>query len=157
MLTREQLKSKPLPNGCSNLSPNPGPLLIRTAACRTIPRTSSRRMVLLLPSRPKHNSPILIPISSEDWMVKKWCRMVKDMRESKPVRFGIVGCGAASIPVCEAITASSRTELTAVYDVSRVLAEDISQRFHAPVMDTFEELLTNQTVNAVYVAVPHHL
>ncbi len=90
-------------------------------------------------------------------MVKKWCRMVKDMRESKPVRFGVVGCGAASIPVCEAITASPLTELTAVYDINRVLAEDISERFHVPIMETFEELLTNQTVDAVYVAVPHYL
>ena len=79
------------------------------------------------------------------------------MRESKPVRFGVVGCGAASIPVCEAITASSLTELTAVYDVNHVLAEDISQRFHVPLMDTFEELLTSQMVDAVYVAVPHYL
>ena len=79
------------------------------------------------------------------------------MLESKPVRFGIVGCGSASIPVCEAINALSQTELTAVYDVNRNLANDISQRFHVPIMETFEELLMNQKVDAVYVAVPHYL
>jgi len=79
------------------------------------------------------------------------------MLESKPVRFGIVGCGNASIPVCEAINASALTELTAVYDVNHILANDISQRFHVPMMETFEELLTNQMVDAVYVAVPHYL
>ena len=79
------------------------------------------------------------------------------MLESKPVRFGIVGCGSASIPVCEAITASPLTELTAVYDVNHILANDISQRFHVPRMETFEELLTNQMVDAIYVAVPHYL
>jgi predicted dehydrogenase len=79
------------------------------------------------------------------------------MSKTTPVRFGIIGCGSASIPVCEAITASLLTELTAVYDVNHNLADDISQRFHVPVMETFEELLTNQMVDAVYIAVPHFL
>ena len=79
------------------------------------------------------------------------------MTEPKSLRFGIVGCGSASIPVCEAINASLVTELTAVYDVNPVLANDISQRFHVPMMETFEELLTNQMVDAVYIAVPHYL
>lgn len=83
--------------------------------------------------------------------------MVKGMLESRAVRFGIVGCGSASIPVCEAITASPLTELTAVYDVNHGLADDIGQRFHVPIMETLEELLTNQMVDAVYVAVPHYL
>src|SRR6266540_6189456 len=90
-------------------------------------------------------------------MEKKWCRMGISMTEPKSLRFGIVGCGSASIPVCEAINASLVTELTAVYDVNHVLANDIRQRFHVPVMETFEELLTNQMVDAVYIAVPHHL
>jgi predicted dehydrogenase len=79
------------------------------------------------------------------------------MPESKPVRFGIVGCGTASIPVCEAIKASSATELTAVYDVNRDLAKDLSERFHIPAAETFDNLVTDQTVDAVYVAVPHYL
>ena len=83
--------------------------------------------------------------------------MVNPMSETKPLRFGIVGCGSASMPVCEAITTSPLTELTAVYDVNQDLANDISQRFRAPLMDTFDELLNNKTVDAVYVAVPHYL
>jgi len=83
--------------------------------------------------------------------------MDKGMLEAKPVRFGIVGCGSASIPVCEAISVSPLTELAAVYDVNRDLANDISQRFQVPIMETFEELLANEMVDAVYVAVPHYL
>lgn len=79
------------------------------------------------------------------------------MAEMSPVRFGVVGCGSASIPVGEAILASTLTELTAVYDVDHDLANDLSQRFHVPAMDTFDDLLTNPAVDAVYVAVPHHL
>ena len=79
------------------------------------------------------------------------------MPESKPIRFGIIGCGSASIPVCEAISASPLTELTAVYDLNHELANDLSERFHVPAMDTLEELLTNPKVDAAYIAVPHHL
>jgi predicted dehydrogenase len=83
--------------------------------------------------------------------------MVKSMHKTTPVRFGIVGCGSASIPVCEAIVASTLTELAAVYDVNENLADDIHQRFQVQKMESLEELLTNQTVDAVYIAVPHFL
>ena len=79
------------------------------------------------------------------------------MTDLSPVRFGIVGCGSASVPVCEAIVASTLTELAAVYDVNHDLANDLSGRFHAPAVDTLDELLTNPTVDAVYIAVPHYL
>ncbi len=79
------------------------------------------------------------------------------MPETGALRFGIVGCGSASVPVCEAITAAPLTELTAVYDLNQELAEDLSQRFHASALETFEDLLASPTVDVVYVAVPHHL
>lgn len=79
------------------------------------------------------------------------------MPDPEPVRFGIVGCGTASVPVCEAIIASPLTELTAVYDVNEDMANDISQRFHVPVAETMNELLRNPAVDTVYIAVPHYL
>ena len=90
-------------------------------------------------------------------MARKSRRMVKGMAESKPIRFGIVGCGSASLPVCEAIAASPLTELIAVYDLNHDSADDIGQRFQVQVMHTLEELLTNQKVDAIYIAVPHYL
>jgi len=79
------------------------------------------------------------------------------MTEARPVRFGLIGCGSASIPVCEAIVTSPLTELTTVYDINQDLAKDISERFHVPMLETLEELLNDQHVEAVYIAVPHHL
>ena len=79
------------------------------------------------------------------------------MSEPARLRFGILGCGNASIPVCEAICASPLAELTAVYDTNRDLAVDISQRFRVPSTESLEALLTHQMVDAVYVAVPHYL
>ena len=83
--------------------------------------------------------------------------MVRIMPESGVLRFGVVGCGSASVPVCEAIVASSLTELVAVYDVHRSLAEDLSQRFRVSALESFEELLSSPKIDCVYVAVPHYL
>ena len=79
------------------------------------------------------------------------------MTEASSMRFGIVGCGSASVPVCEAIIASRFTELAAVYDVNADLAHDLSQRLQVPANATFNELVTDPNVDAVYVAVPHYL
>jgi predicted dehydrogenase len=79
------------------------------------------------------------------------------MPETNPLRFGIVGCGTASIPVCEAILVSPLTELVAVYDVNEHLADDLHERFHVQKTKTLDELLANPSVDAVYIAVPHYL
>jgi predicted dehydrogenase len=90
-------------------------------------------------------------------MVRKSRRMVTSMPKATPIRFGIVGCGSASVPVCEAILASPLTELAAVYDVKEDLADDIQGRFQVRKMKTLDELLKNPSVDAVYIAVPHYL
>lgn len=79
------------------------------------------------------------------------------MTDSRRLRFGILGCGSASLPVCGAIDASPLTDLAAVYDLNQDLAEDLSQRFQVARMGSLEALLNNQQVDAVYVAVPHNL
>ena len=53
------------------------------------------------------------------------------MLEAQPVRFAVIGCGSASIPVCEAMVGSPVAELATVYDVNEELAEDLRQRFQA--------------------------
>ena len=89
--------------------------------------------------------------------MRKLHRVVKRMSELKPVRFGIIGCGTASIPVCEAITSTPLTHLVSVYDVNEDLASDLGQRFRVPPVKTLDELLENPSVDAVYIAVPHSL
>src|SRR6266545_2090164 len=111
----------------------------------------------LLHLQPRHSFAILTLITLEGWMVRSLHSKVKAMIDTKPIRFGIVGCGSASIPVCEAIAASPLTEMTAVYDVNPEFANDISQRFHVPLMDTLNDLLRNPQVDATYIAVPHYL
>jgi UDP-N-acetyl-2-amino-2-deoxyglucuronate dehydrogenase len=79
------------------------------------------------------------------------------MSEMIPTRFGIIGCGTASVPVCEAIATSPLTEFAGVYDLNPDLARDISQRYQVPQMETLDELINNPMVDAVYIAVPHYL
>jgi UDP-N-acetyl-2-amino-2-deoxyglucuronate dehydrogenase len=79
------------------------------------------------------------------------------MPETRSLRIGIIGCGSASLPVCEAISALPNITLDAVYDVNPDLALDLSQRFQIPKTETLDELLASQTVDIVYTAVPHSL
>ena len=79
------------------------------------------------------------------------------MVDSKPLRFGILGCGTASVPVCEAIATSPFTEIATVYDVNKDMVDDISQRFHVRAAETLDDLLNDHAVDVIYVAVPHYL
>ncbi len=79
------------------------------------------------------------------------------MRESRPLRFGIIGCGTASVPVCEAILALPFTTLAAVYDVNQSMANDLAQHFQVQATGTLEELLHTSSVDVIYIAVPHYL
>ncbi len=71
------------------------------------------------------------------------------MPESRPLRFGIIGCGTASVPVGAAILASPFTTLSAVYDVNPQMANDLAQHFQVQATGTLEELLHNSNVDAV--------
>jgi predicted dehydrogenase len=55
------------------------------------------------------------------------------------------------------MAASPLTELAAVYDVNPDMARDISLRFNVPMMGSLSELLSNSSVDAAYIAVPHYL
>src|SRR5688572_14207100 len=90
-------------------------------------------------------------------MARKLCRMAMAMPEMRQVRFGIVGCDTAQIPVCDAIAESPLTELAAVYHVNIDMPRDIGQRFQGPVMESFSDLQNNPDVDATYIAVPHYL
>lgn len=81
-----------------------------------------------------------------------------DMRAAaSPVRFGVIGCGTAAVPVCAALDASPLATLVAVQDVNPAMAHDLAERHHVPALDTVDQLLAVAEVEAVYIAVPHHL
>ncbi len=78
------------------------------------------------------------------------------MSDSRQLRFGIIGCGGAAIPVAQAMAASPVAALAAAYDLNPALARDVGEHFGAAVHDSLESLLSSAAVDAVYIAVPHN-
>lgn len=71
-------------------------------------------------------------------------------------RFGIIGCGSAAVPVCEAIANSGWTTLAVVHDVNAALADEMGTCYGVPKAEQLADLL-DADIDAVYIAVPHHL
>jgi UDP-N-acetyl-2-amino-2-deoxyglucuronate dehydrogenase len=71
------------------------------------------------------------------------------------VRFGVVGCGAAAVPVCAALAESTVASLAVCYDRDPALALDLAGKHQARPAEDFEALLADAGVDAVYIAVPH--
>lgn len=71
--------------------------------------------------------------------------------------FGILGCGTAAVPVCEAISQVPETAICCVYDVNPEMARDLGERCRVPTVPNLDALLNFSDVDAVYIAVPHHL
>lgn len=78
------------------------------------------------------------------------------MSENGKVRFGIIGCGGAAMPMAQALSVSPAAELAAAYDLNPALARDVGDSFGAAVHDSLESLLAGAAVDAVYIAVPHN-
>ena len=72
------------------------------------------------------------------------------------LRFGIIGCGGAALPVAQALAASPVAALVGAYDLSPALAHDLAERFGAVAHKSLEALLADRQVEAVYIAVPHN-
>jgi predicted dehydrogenase len=77
------------------------------------------------------------------------------MGEIKPVRFGIIGCGSAAVPVCKAMQDSAVATVTCTFDTNVNLATDMATRFGGRAVETLGEVLSDPAVDAVYIAVPH--
>ncbi len=73
------------------------------------------------------------------------------------VNFGIIGCGGAAVPVGEAISTSPLASLAVVHDVDLSLARDFGERYQVPFTGEVEALLSDPSVQAVYIGVPHDL
>jgi predicted dehydrogenase len=84
----------------------------------------------------------------------------------KTIRFGIIGCGlmgrefaSASARWCHLLNACARPEIIAVCNRSPAPFDWFRQHFPAVAQYShgYREVLANPAVEAVYVAVPHHL
>jgi predicted dehydrogenase len=77
--------------------------------------------------------------------------------QDKKLKFGILGSGAAGVLHAMAIARCDETELVMVADHNEKAAKDVSENFDVPYVCSCEELLANREIEAVSIALPHHL
>jgi predicted dehydrogenase len=73
------------------------------------------------------------------------------------LRIGMIGCGEIGVRMAAAIASSQHAQHVMVMDTRAALARDLGEQFGVPWTDRAEDLLANPAVDAVYIAVPHHL
>jgi predicted dehydrogenase len=76
---------------------------------------------------------------------------------SRRLRIGLVGCGEIAIPNASGVRDSAECQLVQAMDLDEDAARAIGQRFGVPHTTRLDVILANPAVEAVVVAVPHHL
>lgn len=71
--------------------------------------------------------------------------------------FGLMGCGEISVQTAKAISQSENCEIGMVQDLNEDVARDLSEKFHTPYCLTWEDLLSNKSLDTIYIATPHYL
>jgi UDP-N-acetyl-2-amino-2-deoxyglucuronate dehydrogenase len=69
----------------------------------------------------------------------------------------MIGCGEIAVRMAAAIANSRHAAHVMVMDTRTELAQDLGERYGVPWTDRVDDLLANPAVDAVYIAVPHHL
>lgn len=77
--------------------------------------------------------------------------------ETPPLRIAMVGCGEIALQNSKAIKAAPNTTIVHAMDLDIRLAKRLAALYEAPSTTNFEEVLANKEVEAVFLAVPHHL
>ena len=71
--------------------------------------------------------------------------------------FGMMGCGEIAVQTAKAVSQTDNCRIGMVQDVNEDMAKDMSEKCGAPYCLTWEELLSNGSIDAVYIATPHYL
>lgn len=79
------------------------------------------------------------------------------MSSVNPVRLAVVGLGLMGRRHCEVIASMAGAELTVVNDTSPELAGEIAACYGAIALETFEQVLARDTVDAVVLCLPSGL
>jgi UDP-N-acetylglucosamine 3-dehydrogenase len=76
----------------------------------------------------------------------------------KTLRIGMIGCGEISNKATAlGIAAATNARLEMAMDVREEIAADIGQQYDVPHTTDLDEMLSNEYVDAVYIATPHYL
>ena len=75
----------------------------------------------------------------------------------KKVNIAMIGCGQIADAHLQAIAKVPDAELVAVMDVIEEKARSAGDKYGAKVYTTLDELLNDESVDAVVLPLPHHL
>src|SRR5215212_5621243 len=70
---------------------------------------------------------------------------------------GMIGCGEIAVRMAAAIANSQHAAHVMFMDTRGALAQNLGEQYGVPWTDRVDDLLANAAVDAVYIAVPHHL
>jgi predicted dehydrogenase/threonine dehydrogenase-like Zn-dependent dehydrogenase len=76
---------------------------------------------------------------------------------SRGLRIGLVGCGDIAVHNAAAVAAVPNASLTASFDPVAELARSVADEWGGEAVTSVEALLDRSDVDAVFLAVPHHL
>lgn len=72
-------------------------------------------------------------------------------------RYGIIGCGEISLITCQGIAAARHAQIKMVMDLNPELSGELGEKYQIASTTDLDELLGSETIDAVYIAVPHFL
>ena len=78
-------------------------------------------------------------------------------KAGRKLRLALIGCGEISTLNAAGIRASQICEIAQVMDVHEATARSLGKQFNVPFTTDLEAVLGNPDVDAVVVAIPHHL
>jgi len=82
---------------------------------------------------------------------------VTDVNVFSPVRLALVGVGGHGTTLQDAIEATDRVEMRAVYDVEEAVLDEAAERFDCAAAASYEALLRRDDLEAVVLATPNAL
>ena len=75
----------------------------------------------------------------------------------KKLRVGVIGCGRVSVMHLGSIQFLEEAELVACCDIKKERAIAAAEKYGVKAYESYEEMLENETLDAVHICLPHYL
>lgn len=75
----------------------------------------------------------------------------------KPLKMALIGCGDIGTKNAAAIVNCNGFDLALVVDTNLSLARELAQKYHVTYTDDIDNVITDKTIDAALIAVPHFL
>jgi predicted dehydrogenase/threonine dehydrogenase-like Zn-dependent dehydrogenase len=117
----------------------------------------ARHSLLTPPTLSARGADMRRPVPASRGVVPRVVRRPHSDGRVRPLRIGLLGCGDIAVQNADAISAAPSTRLVACFDPVDELALEIASTYGAARCASSEALLERPDVDAVLLAVPHHL